>query len=119
MSRDVKRSARVSGRLREELSVLLRRLGVPRVSGALITRVELTDDLSFARIFIRHELGAEGESAQQRLVAGLESASRKLRGELTRALGLRAAPQLRFVYDSGIDAQNRVEELLKEIADEG
>jgi ribosome-binding factor A len=111
VSREVKRSARVAEQLRQELSVMLRGLGDPRARGAIVTRVELTDDLSFARIFVRSDVGADPRT----LVRGLESASGKLRGELTRRLGLRVAPGLRFLYDEGVDAQARVEELLREI----
>jgi ribosome-binding factor A len=115
MSRDVKRATRVSGRIREELSLLLRGLRDPRIAGVLVSRVEVTDDLSFVRVYVRRDLGAD-EREQRQLVRALESASGKLRGELTRAVGLRSAPGLRFVYDEGLDAQSRVEEILREIA---
>jgi ribosome-binding factor A len=114
MSREIKRSTRVSGRIREELSLLLRGLRDPRVEGVLVTRVEVTDDLSFVRVFVRRDVGAD-EREQKQLVRALDNASGKLRGELTRAVGLRSAPGLRFLYDEGIDAQSRVEELLREI----
>jgi ribosome-binding factor A len=118
MSREVKRSARVAERMREELSMMVRGLRDPRVVGTLVTRIELTDDLSFARIYVRKDVGADDEQSRRSLVKGLESAAGKLRGDLTRALGLRVAPGLRFFYDEGIDHQTRVEELLREIADE-
>lgn len=118
MSREVKRSARVGERMREELAMMVRNLRDPRVAGALVTRVELTDDLSFARIYVRKDVGADDEAERRSLVKGLESAAGKLRGDLTRALGLRVAPGLRFAYDEGIDHQTRVEEILREIANE-
>jgi ribosome-binding factor A len=37
---------------------------------------------------------------------------------VTRSVGLRVAPGFRFLYDEGIDAQHRIEELLKEIEKE-
>ncbi len=118
MSREVKRSARVAERMREELAVQLRSMSDPRLLGVLVTRVDLTDDLSFARIYVRKDVGAESDRDRRSLVRGLESAAGKLRGQLTRALGLRVAPGLRFSYDEGIDHQTRVEEILREIADE-
>ncbi len=118
MSREVKRSARVAERMREELAMMLRSLRDPRVVGALVTRIDLTDDLSFARIYVRKDVGADDEAERRLLVKGLESAAGKLRGDLTRALGLRVAPGLRFHYDEGIDHQTRVEEILREIAGE-
>jgi ribosome-binding factor A len=117
MSQDVKRSVRVAGRVREELSVLLRDLSDPRLAGVLITRVEASDDLSFLKVFVRCDTGADS-SRQRGLQRGLEAATGRLRRDLTRNVGLRVAPQLRFLYDEGIDAQLRVEELLHEIARE-
>lgn len=117
MTTEVKRSMRVATRMREELSLLLRGLSDPRLAGVVVTRVEVTDDLSFVRAFVRRELGAN-EAEQRALLRGLEAASRRLRRDATRAVGLRAAPQLRFLYDAGIDAQERVEELLREIKDD-
>ena len=118
MSREIKRATRVSGRIREELSLLVRGLRDPRVEGVIVSRVEVTEDLSFVRAFVRRDLGAN-EHEQKQLVRALDNAVGKLRGELTRAVGLRSAPGIRFHYDEGIDAQNRVEELLREIKTDG
>jgi ribosome-binding factor A len=38
-----------------------------------------------------------------------------LRREVTQRLQLRSAPELRFVYDDGMDNTTRVEQLLAEI----
>lgn len=117
MSREVKRSVRVAERMREEVSLLLRRLSDPRLAGVVVTRVELTDDLSFARLYVRRDTGAD-EAAQRALLRGFDAAQGKLRKDLTRALSLRVAPSLRFLYDEGIDAQTRVEAILREIDEE-
>lgn len=110
-----KRSQRVASRMREELTLLLRGLTDPRLAGAVITRVDLTDDLSFARIYFRQELLSPDEAAQRRMLRGFEAASGRLRQQTGRALGLRHAPELRFLYDDGQDAAMRVEALLREI----
>ncbi len=121
MSGGVKRSSRVSERLREEVSARLRTLDDPRLLGIVITRVEMTDDLQLARIYVRRELGISDESERRALLRGLASASGKLRRDVGQALSLRYSPELKFFYDEGLDAINRVEELLKEIhaEDEG
>ena len=113
-----KRSQRVASRMREELTLLLRGLSDPRLAGAVITRVELTDDLAFARVLVRQELLTPDEPAQKRMLRGFEAASSRLRQQVGKALGLRHAPELRFLYDSGQDAAMRVEEILREIARE-
>jgi len=55
-----------------------------------------------------------GEAA----VVALGKAAGLLRSEATRALGLRFAPELSFVYDSGQDAATRIDEILHEIEQE-
>lgn len=111
---EVKRATRVAARLREELSRALRDLSDPRAQGALVTRVEMSDDLQDARVFVRLEREA-GKPERAALLKGLESASGRLRRDVTQALALRFSPKLRFFFDEGQDARSRVEELLIEI----
>lgn len=109
----VKRAVRVAGRLQEELARSVRDLHDPRVVGCLISRVEVTDDLQLAKVYVRHDFGSSGDV--RALVKGLESATGKLRKDVAEALKLRYAPNLRFYYDEGQDAALRIEELLLEV----
>jgi ribosome-binding factor A len=109
----VKRAVRVAGRLQQELARIVRDLHDPRVLGCLVSRVELTDDLQLAKVYVRHELGASGDV--RALLKGLESATGKLRKDAAEALDLRYAPNLRFYYDEAQDAAQRIEELLQEV----
>jgi len=111
----VKRATRVAERVREELAALMRDLRDPRIAGVLVSRVELTDDLGSARVYVRRSLGATEERDRRDLVKGLEAASGKLRREVGQALAMRYTPTLRFYYDEAPDAVTRVEELLREI----
>jgi ribosome-binding factor A len=114
----VKRASRVAGRLQQELSTALRELRDPRLEGVLVSRVELTDDLQSARVYVRRELGGD-EAAVKAALKGLGSAAGRLRKTAGQALGLRYAPELRFFYDESLDAVNRIEELLREVKREG
>ncbi len=112
----VKRSVRVAERVREEVArAIARDLGDPRLLHAVVTRVEMPDDLSLARIRVRLAAGGEDESARARLIAGLDAAKGLLRKRVGQAVGLRRAPELRFQYDEGQDASHRIDELLHEI----
>jgi ribosome-binding factor A len=104
--------------MREELSAALRTLRDPRIEGALISRVELTDDLQTAKIYVRRELASDDADVRRELLRGFGAASGKLRRDVSQALGLRYAPTLRFFYDDAPDAVTRVEELLREIKKE-
>lgn len=114
MSGDVKRATRVAGRLREELAAALRDLRDPRVAGAAVSRVEMTDDLQLAKVYVRRLEGGD-EASNKALIKGLDAASGRLRREVSRALALRYAPTLRFFYDEAPDAVQRVEEILRDI----
>ena len=115
------RTSRVAERLRLELSrVLQTEIRDPRVQGVLLGRIEVTGDLQLATVGVRMlppvgKLEVDPHSRKQ-LLAGLKAASGRLRTLLAGPLGLRRALELRFEYDEGIEAQDRVEELLHEIA---
>jgi ribosome-binding factor A len=115
----VKRSVRVAERVREEIAgALARDLGDPRLANAVITRVEMPDDLQLARVLVRLTVGGDDLAARKRLLSGLVAASGFLRKRVGQSVGLRRAPELRFYYDDGQDASQRVEQLLQEIKQE-
>jgi ribosome-binding factor A len=109
---EVKRSARVAERVREELAWLLtREVRDPGASGAIVSRVEMTDDLKTVRVYVRT---LEGKGVAD-VLAALKRASSMLRRQITARVGLRFAPELKFFYDDRLDAVNRIEQLLEEV----
>lgn len=114
---EVKRATRVASRIQEELARQIGNLRDPRIEGAIVSRVELTDDLQLARVYVR-SLAPIDEPARRSMVKGFEAASARLRREVTKAVALRYSPSLRFYFDEGTDAVARVEELLHEIKQE-
>ena len=110
------RRLRVEGDLHHWLATALSELRDPRLESASITRVQMTDDLQLARIHVRLGVGVEdGAAPRKELMRGLRSATGRLRRAVAQHLGLRYAPELRFVYDEGPDATRRVDDLLAEI----
>lgn len=117
-SGDVKRSVRVAERVREEVSSLLgRSLSDPRLQGLIVSRVEMTADLQLARVFVRLSQGGDDEQ-RKAAMRGLQSAASRMRRAIGHNLELRRTPELRFEFDTGMDAQARIEELLREIHDD-
>ena len=113
----VKRAVRVAEQVREEIAAALSRdLSDPRLSHAIVTRVEMPDDLSVAKVMVRLGAGGEDGAARERVLAGFRAASGLMRKRLGKNLGLRRTPELRFIYDEGLDASDKVERLLQEIA---
>ena len=110
------RVRRVEKGLREELaSLLAHEVKDPGAAGAIVTRVELTNDLRSAKIHVRLLEGGDQPARRTAVVAALGRATGMLRREVTQRLRLRSAPELRFVYDDGLDNTTRVEQLLAEI----
>jgi ribosome-binding factor A len=110
------RAKRVAEGLRKEIAGLLSlEIKDPRAAGAVVTRVEMTDDLREAKVWVRL-LDPSGDAARRKeLVDAVTRAGGMLRREVTQRLALRYAPTLRFLYDEGVDQSSRVEQLLAEI----
>jgi len=113
------RARRVATQVRERVTALLsREVSDPSLAGLVVTDVALPDDLSIAWVKVRLLVGGEDEKRQRRVVASLGRVAGRLRKGLGDSLRLKRVPELRFVYDTGADAAQRIEELLAEIHDE-
>jgi ribosome-binding factor A len=110
------RVRRVAEGVREELaSLLVNEVRDPGAAGAVVTRVEMSGDLKSGRVYVRLLEGGDDGARRAQLVDALGRAAGMMRREVTHRLRLRYAPELRFVYDEGVDRSLRVEELLAEI----
>jgi ribosome-binding factor A len=107
-----RRAARLNEQLRREISDILRRnVRDPRIGIPTVTRVEVTDDLWSARVYVRATGSAEERAAA---LEGLEGAASFIRHEL-RGLRVRRVPELQFEVDHTLEHASRIEELLQEV----
>jgi len=108
------RPERVAELMKREIAgILARELEDPRLSSMVsVTDVEVTQDLSFARVFVS-TLSAGEERARE--LAALQRAAGYVRHLLAPRLGLREVPELRFVHDTSIERGARVEEILRKL----
>lgn len=96
-----------------ELSDLLRtRVKDPRVGFASITRVEVSGDLRYAKVFVS-VMGDSGE--QKETMKGLKNATGFLRHELASRLTLRFMPELVFKLDHSIEEGSRILEIINKV----
>ncbi len=117
---DGRRPARVAERVRDVIAEVFQRVvNDPRLRGLTVTDVEITDDLRMVRVGVRSIVVADSEARRKEIVKALERASGVIRREVTTRAQLRFAPELRFRYDEGGDAQTRVDDLLAEIKSTG
>ena len=105
---------RISEDISRELTAILRTVKDPRVSGTLLTivRVDVTNDLSYATVYIS---SMDGMEQARGAVKGLRSAAGYMRRELGRALELRHVPELRFVPDDSIAYSTEISRKLNEL----
>ena len=87
----------------------------PRVSRITITDVQVTNDLSHARISFVVGEGVDAEKAME----GVQSASGFLRARVARSLSTRIVPELHFVLDRGAEHAQRMNELFATLREEG
>ncbi len=115
----VPRRLRVEGEIFAHMAQAVLGLEDPRLTSVTVTRVQMTDDLRLARIYV-HVAGLEGDAdlpRQRVILRGLSSAGNRLRRALGSTLDLRYVPDLRFFYDTGVDHARRIDVLLAQIKD--
>ena len=113
------RTERIAGEIREILAGILARQEIKdaRVQDAgiiTITQVRVSGDLRLAWAHFT-VFGADGP-ARQRVREGLGSAGGYLRRRLGSELRLKVVPSLSFEIDTGFDAAEKVEALLRQLA---
>lgn len=107
---------RIAGIIRKEISELIQfQLKDPKIGFVTITDVNVTSDLSIAKIYVTF-LGKEARNE-----AGLKALNRSkgfLRSELAKRLSIRKCPELIFLHDDALEKGNRIEKILYDINQE-
>ncbi|MEX0837100.1 MAG: 30S ribosome-binding factor RbfA [Gemmatimonadota bacterium] len=111
-----RRLARLNEQLKRELAMLIRTdVRDPRVGVVTVTAVDVTNDLSMARVFVR-AMGSESEIVEA--LEGLNAAAPFLRAALGKELTIRRIPELRFQRDKSLEHAMRIEEILSDVLPE-
>ena len=113
-----RRTDRINGLLRQEISQLLSRdLKDPRLAGVVsITHVDTSADLRHARVYVS-VLGSREE--KEMVLKGVDSATRFMRKELGDRLSLRHIPELKFILDESMEQADHIFGLIDRLSDEG
>jgi len=113
---DFKRASRVAALLRQEISrIISLEVKDPRVRMVTITRIRLTDDLSYARIFTSI-LG--DEEARKNALEGLVRATNYMRSALRKVTDLRIVPQLEFILDDSAEYAQNIQVIINKLHEE-
>lgn len=110
------RVERVAEQIREEVSqILATEVADPGVGLVTVTRVKVTPDLSLARVYWT----TMGDAAQRKQTTkALTRATGFVRHLLSARLTLRRSPEVQFLFDRSVAAQDRVEQILHELKQE-
>ncbi len=117
MPREFQRTDRVAELIQRELAKLIQlKMRDPRVQMVTVSGVDLSRDLSHAKIYV----SSLGESDEiQEIVKVLNGAKGFLRSELSQQVKLRMTPELHFKQDTSITEGNRIASLIdKAIAED-
>lgn len=109
-----KRLNRISGEVKKVVSELLANgIKDPRIKPmTTVNRVEVTRDLSFAKIYIS-VLGDKDEKESS--IKGLESAKGFIRSEIGSRIDLRYAPEPLFYLDESIEQAIHMSKLIEQV----
>ncbi len=111
-----KRAHRIQELIHEAISKLIQSgLKDPRVGFTTVTKVEVSDNLKHAKIFVSM-MGSEQEKADT--LAGLKSAKGFIRNALSKNLYLKFLPELEFRQDDNADHAEKISRILHELHSE-
>ena len=109
----VKRSLRVSEMLKREISEIIQnKVRDQLVKSIILTSVIISDDLKYTKVYYRTIANRKNN---EKLEQALERVSKFIRGEIGKRTALRYVPEIRFIYDSGVDQAERIDYLLDKL----
>ncbi len=108
------KSARLASDIQRIIGGKLRDLKDPRINAERLTvvRVDVSRDRSVARVYVS---SLDGLNSAKGAIKGLESASGLLRHEIVAVLGIRKAPELRFIADDSAEYSAHISKMLKDL----
>jgi len=111
--RSFTRTDRLSAQFRRELGVMVHEaVQVHGLPSASVSDVEVTRDLSHAKVFVT----ARTPETSTEMVKALNGLARGFRQRLGKMLHIRQVPELHFYYDASVDRGEAIEKLLREAA---
>lgn len=110
------RQSRLAEQIQRDLSELIQmELNDPRLGMVTITDVELSRDLSVAKVYFTVLEEDKKKSSKK----ALESAAHFLRKHLAHRISVRSMPNLNFYYDESIERGSRISSMIdKAVADD-
>ncbi|HZJ75798.1 MAG TPA: 30S ribosome-binding factor RbfA [Clostridia bacterium] len=109
------KSERTAEDIRREITSIIRGLKDPRITQKFISvsRIELTSDLSFAKVYIS---ALEGFPTAKEAVTALTNGAGYIRKEIGSKIRMRKVPELKFIADNSIEQGMKIVERMNKLA---
>ena len=107
------KSERVASIIKRCVSELLTtELNDPKIGFVTVTDVSVSNDLSFAKVYVTFLGKQERNDAGLR---ALEKAKGRIRNYVSKNLDTRKCPELIFLHDDALETGNRIESIINEL----
>lgn len=114
MAKEFSRTRRIGQQLQQELAqVIMRDIKDPRVGMVTVNSVEVSRDLSYAKVFVTF-FEDDTKLVEEKLTA-LTTAAPYIRTLVAGRMKLRVMPELRFVYDASLVEGMRMSNLVSQV----
>ena len=112
-----RRTERLGELFRQEISkILADGIKDPRIGFATISRVEVSEDLSYAKVWVA-VLGSDKEKNDTLIALGRSAGY--IRSILYKSIKIRKIPEFNFVLDESLAHSARIQEILGELREAG
>jgi ribosome-binding factor A len=113
--REFSRVDRVGQQIQKEIALILQReLKDPRVGMLTVSAVEVSRDLSYAKVFVTSLQGSDAEKSKL-ILSVLSEAAGFIRSLLGKRIRARIVPELRFVIDTSLIEGMRISNLVDQV----
>lgn len=118
MAKDYSRTQRIGDQMQRELAMLIQReIKDPRLGLVTITAVDVSRDLSHAKVYIT-VMGRDSAEDIEASLDILNDAGGFLRSLLGKSMKVRTVPQLHFLYDASIRRGAEISALIEKAINE-
>ena len=106
------KTAKIGSNFVKEISyIIIEEIKDPDIKFVTITDCDVTNDLSFAKVYFT----VLNEEKKEETIEALNRAANFIEIELSKRIDIRKMPQISFHYDESIEYGNHIEKLIDEI----
>ena len=109
------RKQKMQERIQQIINTFVKSLSDPRLQFMTVTKVQLSNDFSRAKVY----WDTYDAEKKQDISQSLKRVRGKVRTQISNGLRIRQAPELDFIYDTQFEDESKITQLLKKEKDSG